>query len=208
MAYQDKYIEDIESKGFCYIQKGGEFFLRELVDKLGYVIQEKNILVEEKYRKWSTSTKAMPLHTDHSRVDFVAWHCIEQTDKGGETLLSDASIVFNQLSPNHKEILKKVELKNVQLFEKDLPFNPLMLIEENKTKFYFVPWLIKENESKEVEDALNELHTKLKENMVTLRLEKEDLLIIDNTRILHGRNPITGLTDRLLKRYWIKANNK
>jgi alpha-ketoglutarate-dependent taurine dioxygenase len=37
-----------------------------------------------------------------------------------------------------------------------------------------------------------------------LLLQKDDALIIDNRRILHGRTAITGSKDRFLKRYWIE----
>ena len=198
------YIEEIKSKGFTLIRKGGYQVLSKLLSELGKVIQQKDIFIKRNFSKLASSTYEMPLHTDHSTVDFIAWHCIEQTDNGGESLLSDISIAFNQLNQYQKELLMKVDIKNSKLFEGDLEFYPLVKIDGNTPSFYFLPWLAKEDESEEVKNALKELEKKLIENLVTLLLNKDDILVVDNKRILHGRNAILGSKNRFLKRYWIK----
>lgn len=208
MVLQSNFKEDISINGYCRIQNGGEFALQEIINELGRVIQEKDIVIEDNPRKWATSTKRMPLHTDHSKADFVAWHCIEQTDSGGETLLSDISIAYNQLTPSQQKLLLNIQLKNVQLFTDDLPLHPFRTAKKSRVAFYYVPWLVQDSESEEVKIILNELNAKVKENATTLLLHKGDVLVIDNKRMLHGRNSIDGTTDRLLKRYWITSNSR
>jgi hypothetical protein len=198
----------LEINGYCVIKDGGLSAINLVSQALGEIIQQKDISIEDEPKKWVNSSKEMPFHTDHSSADFVAWHCIEQTDIGGESLLSDISVAFSLLSDLQKELLKKIQIKNVQLFDGDLEFHPLINIKDEHVEFYFVPWLVQDDICDDTQNALKEIESTLQSMAIKILLAKGDVLVINNKKLVHGRDALLGSPNRFLKRYWIKSNKK
>jgi len=101
--------------------------------------------------------------------------------------------------------ISKIHVYEHKMYPENKNSNPIVRETNGKIKFYYSFWLAREKYRKlEVFQKWRELiqnsnHTKLK-------LEKSDLLIIDNHRIFHGRTDIKG--ERNLKRYWINPDFK
>jgi len=65
-----------------------------------------------------------------------------------------------------------------------------------------------ENESKENIEFVSNFAKQLQRQSMEFLLEKDDVLVIDNKRMLHGRTVIGDPPIRTLKRYWIKSTLK
>ena len=81
--------------------------------------------------------------------------------------------------------------------------NPIVREVEGQRRFYYSFWLAREKYRelsvfKKWRDLIqNSTHVKL-------RLKENDVLVIDNHRIFHGRTEIIG--ERNLKRFWINPD--
>ena len=70
-----------------------------------------------------------------------------------------------------------------------------------KGKFYYAPWLEDTNYSNEQKKNLELFKTFLKEQKnIFIKLEKGDVLYVDNLSMIHGRNELSKDSKRLLYR--------
>lgn len=197
-------LHALNLNGYHLIKNGGTQAIHSITQCLGEVIQQKDICIEEDSTKRTNSNKRMRLHTDHPNADFVAWHCIEPSDNGGESRVSDLSIILDELDDNEKNILKETHLKNVQLFDTCKETHPIVEIQDGKLRLYFVPWFVLEPTDETVKNLISKIEDKAVGREIKFSLQKGDVLVLNNKRILHGRTEIVGSQNRLLKRYWIK----
>jgi alpha-ketoglutarate-dependent taurine dioxygenase len=201
----DIIIKELEANGFVHLQNQSEELLLSHLNKLGKVIFKTDVKVKPDSRPLITSDRALDYHTDHHKAKYIVWYCHQQTDKGGESILIDAEKVYTAMSNVDQQALTEIHLHEHKVFPDDKESNPLVSIIGNKPRFYYSFWLV--DDSDKQNSSLREFQRLLKsEKPMKLRLERNDILIIDNQRILHGRTAIEGSKDRYLKRYWIDNN--
>jgi hypothetical protein len=195
----------IEEKGYCHLPSAGADALEDLLHDLGQVIQVTEVAVKQETARLVNSDQALDLHTDHHAADLIAWHCIEQSDAGGESVLLDAEAAYAQLTPGQQRTLGRIHLTEHKVFAGDPGTYPLVHERDGRRKFYYSFWLADENGSPEEEDeslgAFRQALDRTPREMI--KLQADDILIIDNGRMLHGRTAIGGSKRRLLRRYWI-----
>lgn len=200
-------VAKLSDKGFMFIASQSESEVRGILDCLGEVIYVTDVKVNPNSRALVTSSKALDFHTDHHKAKWVLWHCIEQTDDGGESILVDAISVYNQLSEAEKQALSQVMLFEHNIFEDDEDFCPVVTQENGMLKFYYSFWMADKKLQGAPKSAFMAFRAAItKETPVEMKLKKGDVLIIDNHRILHGRREIRGNQNRFLKRFWINVN--
>lgn len=151
------------------------------------------------------SSTFMSLHTDHPDFDIVAWYCAAQAEQGGESNLADFSAVRGDLSPHCIEALQAIQVGVPSLD----PANPRgrlrrLLADDG---IYFADWLIAPTAARQYAEALDEFQRALRHHQFSVRLRKGDILIIDNRRMLHGRQGFSDGADggRHLVRHWMVA---
>ena len=99
--------------------------------------------------------------------------------------------------------VEAIELFEHKVFEDDRSSIPLVTKDGMDIKFYYSFWLVRD------EDRSNPALIAFQDNLRnmpyhTVSLGENDVLVVDNHRVLHGRTAIEGSKDRHLKRYWIK----
>jgi len=194
--------DELNKKGFVHLFNQTEEQLKQHLAELGEIIFTTDVKVKPNSRPLVTSERALDFHTDHHKARYIAWHCHQQTDKGGESILLDAETIYSQLSVEDRKSLKQIDLFEHKIFPDDKESNPLVHTSGGKNKFYYSFWLVSEGDK--LNPALLEFQRLIKSaEPVRLTLQKNDILIVDNHRILHGRTAIEGSKDRHLKRYWI-----
>jgi hypothetical protein len=199
--------DELLQTGFVHLKNQTEELLQKHLADLGQVIFTTDVKVKPDSRPLVTSDRALDFHTDHHKAKYIAWYCHKQTDKGGESILMDAEKIYSQLSDAHKKTLENIHLFEHKIFPDDKESNPLVNTSGGQNKFYYSFWLVSDFDKQN--RALQEFQRLIKtNNPVKLTLQQNDLLIIDNHRILHGRTAIEGSKDRYLKRYWISNNNQ
>ena len=179
-----------------------------IISGLGSSFMETDIVVKESGRKFLTSAEAMDYHTDHFRADFILWWCLRQTTEGGESVLVDAESVFtHDLSRSAQRALYEIRVGGHKVLEDDEEYYPLVSDRDGKRKFYYAPWLIVKPKNGRERDALDEFEQALRfAEPVKAQLKPNDFLLVDNSRVVHGRTAIMGTKDRLLKRFWISES--
>lgn len=192
--------EDLTEKGFCYIQNKTEEELKKILSQLGNVINETDVIANSESKSLVTSDKYLDFHTDNHLAKYILWHCKKQAEQGGQSMLCDAEKVFTQLTEDEKLALSKIHVYEHKMFPENRNSNPIVREVDGQRRFYYSFWLAREKYRelpvfKKWRDLiLNTTHVKL-------RLEENDILVIDNHRIFHGRTEIIG--ERNLKRYWL-----
>jgi alpha-ketoglutarate-dependent taurine dioxygenase len=198
-------LETLGRQGWVHLPNQKVEDCKNMLQSLGKIIQETDVIVKPESKAMITSPRALDLHTDHHRADYILWYCLQQTSEGGDSLLLDMLPIYTQLAENEQETLQTVMLMEHKVFPDDVEQFPLVRIEAGKPKFYYSFWLVKENILPTQKQALDNFRTCLQNALPTqIRLEKGDILIVDNRRVLHGRTAITGSQDRFLKRFWIE----
>lgn len=197
-------IQSLQKTGILHLQNYDETMVSELLKTLGKVIQITDVKVSPHAKGLVNTERGLGFHTDHHKAKYILWHCLEQTDKGGESILINAREVYAQLTDNQKDILRKVNLHEHKVFEDDVESMPLVRMIENEPHFYYSFWLLEKEMKEEQKEAVQAFENALKNSSFQeIKLQRNEVLIIDNQFILHGRKAILGSKNRYLKRYWI-----
>jgi len=205
LKVEKKFKQTLESKGYVHLKADNLLKLHTAINFLGEVIQQKDIKIQESPARLSNSNKAMELHTDHPIADYVLMECLEPSTEGGITLISNFFEVFDKLSSWQQRALRAVEIKDIYDKEEMANYCPMVSEKNGKLLFHYVPWLTRGDEATETKELLAKINIELEKQQDQIMLEKGDVLIIDNKRVLHGRTQITGSQNRLLKRYLVKS---
>lgn len=199
-------LDRLDKVGWVHLTNQTETELANICEQLGEIIFTTEVIVKPDSKSMVTSARGLNLHTDHPQAKYIVWFCYKQTDSGGQSILLDAESIFRQLSSDEQEALHKIYLKEHKVFSDDKEFYPLVETTNGKRKFYFSFWLTKESDRQN--PALLRFRQLIEQSSVTtITLQPNDILIVDNHRILHGRTEIKGTQDRHLRRFWISKNN-
>lgn len=151
---------------------------------------------------------------------YVIMACSEQAEAGGESIISYANKIYRDLNYRKKKILNILE-KNI-LFERrgftkiQKTFSkPIFINKKNNISFRYLRDYIESGfkiENKKMNSmqirALNQLDKMLcqKKYQKRYRLERGDLILLNNNLLAHGRTTfkVTKDLNRTLLRAWIK----
>lgn len=207
MLISDKTVKDmrvrLQKRGWFHMRSATEDLFLSLTASLGSVVYETDVSVRKESRGLVTSDKALDFHTDHSLVDYVAWLCIKSDNCGGDTILADARDAFALLNDSDKKTLESVMLKEHAVFENDPGTAPLVSNVDGRLKFYYSFWLVDKHMPPDCRRAFDAFRRAVDcASFHQLKLRCNDILIVDNHRILHGRRAIKD-PSRRLRRLWI-----
>lgn len=190
--------------GILHIPNTGIEYAKQIMLELGSIIHVTDVQVKPGSRGLVTSDKRLGFHTDHHKAKYILWYCVEQTDEGGESLLIDARSIYRELSCKQQVALQSVRLYEHKVFEDDEESVPMVRLWEGKPHFYYSFWLLEKEMGGVESEAVKAFERHLRSSpFLKLKLQPQDLLLIDNRFILHGRTAITGTKKRLLRRFWI-----
>lgn len=194
-----KLEHDIKSKGFYFIENKyltlDEFdYLNE---ELGTIISRTDICVQKDSKRLFNSFQKMPLHTDIYDADIISWFCEKQDEKYGNIILKDLRSSLKKLNKSEVEILKTIHIR--------CPMYKKFVTEEyplvDNEKIYYVPWLEKNTYTEKQKKVFNKFKALIdKEKEIIIKLQKGDMLFVNNSFIVHGRDAITKNSQRLLRR--------
>ena len=198
---------ELRERGWFHMPSAGAKQFHALAASFGEVVHKTDVRVKPESRGLVTSAQELDFHTDHSKVDYVAWLCVNPANEGGETILADARKALSLLSSNDQKILETITLEEHCMFRDDLRQAPLLSNINGKPKFYYSHWLVDENMS----DQQRYVFNAFRRAVATIpfdefKLHHDDILVVDNSRILHGRRAIKD-PSRELKRLWIKSTS-
>lgn len=194
--------KQLETRGFAHVTHDLLTLPRTLLD-LGHVIDVTEVTPDdEEGGHLVTSKEELELHTDHFGAEYIVWECVEQAFEGGVSLLADARLAYEALSPEHQAALEDVPLTEHRMFEGDPSARPLVTQGPDGPRFYYSLWLLNPHHRDHpaivaFREALRQVPTH------RIRLQPGELLIVDNRRVLHGRAAFQG--NRHIRRFWLAS---
>ncbi len=194
--------KELDIHGFKHLQNQTVKDVDLLCRSLGKILLETDVKIDLTTKALVTSDKELDMHTDHSKAKYIIWHCLKQTSIGGYSLLIDTKKVLQKLSKTEQQELKKIQLFEHKIFKNDLESYPMLSKINGKNKMYYSFWFINpKNKDNKVFLKFKCIVDEMKKTKI--RLNENDILIIDNDRMFHGRTKILGDKNRHLKRFWI-----
>jgi len=196
---------ELEEHGYVLLREAGAGGLVRAIEELGRVLQVEEVVVSSESASLVRSERGLSLHTDHHRAEVIVWHCIAQSNAGGETILTDALAALSTLTPSEQAALSRIELKEHSVFRDDDERHPMLSFRHGRPRVCYSYWMA--TELGEAERAAFDAFARAVEHAprITLRLAPGDVLAIDSCKMLHGRLPIDGSKERHLRRYWLEA---
>lgn len=210
LAIGNSIIEcELSEQGFSHIKFPHSKNVEEIISTLGLVIQKTEIRENPKSTRLLSSNQGMSFHTDHNAAKYIAWFCNSQSVTGGQSLLVDTKKILQKFSVNSLSLLQEISVKTHQVFYADKLSVPLLTINDSEqTSIYYAQWLVNNPACIKHQRALEKFEQEIKSAEPTkLLLSEGDLLIIDNHRMLHGREGFPSHSNRWLTRYWLQSSN-
>ena len=198
--------DTLREKGYVLIKGSNPEEAVKYAKQLGKIICTTDVQIR-KSRGILTTTRGLTFHTDHHKADYILWFCHQQTSEGGESVLVDAKEVFQSMDEKDKEVLRSINLYEHKVFDNDPEYYPLI---DNNNDLYcsFFPY-DDESLTDEAKSVLYKFYKLFHDHdHVNITLQPNDILIIDNRRMCHGRTEIRGTKNRHLKRYWINKQGE
>tara|TARA_Y100001970_G_scaffold293120_1_gene437882 strand:+ start:72 stop:899 length:828 start_codon:yes stop_codon:yes gene_type:complete len=170
------------------------------------------------------------IHSDGPQLDtppnYVAMACLNQAEKGGSSVLTDTRLIFRYLNNKNKEVLnilkkkfpfeKRGFFKNGKLSNKII-LKPIFEVKNRTLRFRYLRDYIESGYrsknytiTKQIKKSFNVLDSLLEKKrfIKKFKLNKGDILILDNRYMAHGRTKFQfdkkGHNSRVLLRTWIK----
>lgn len=192
----------VDRAGYCVVDFASYDAFRETVGELGDTINITHIRVDHTRRAMLNSSLHMPFHTDHPSARYIAWYCAEPADEGGNSLLLDCRDVIAALTPPEVEAMKQLEVKIPPLAPGHEPGSRPILTDDG---IYYADWLLQSSGSNRTDRLVKRLQAALRQiEPIRILLRRNQALVIDNHRMLHGRDAFADMTShRCLVRHWI-----
>lgn len=197
--------------------------------KIVKVSPKKKLLSKFKYNvkkklRYHQTNLGGSIHSDgpqHVRPpSYVIMACSEQAEAGGESIITYANKIYKDLKDQNKKILNVLETNII--FERrgfskiQKTFSkPIFINKKNNISFRYLRdyiesgYRIKKKKMSDIQiQAINKLDSMLskKKYQIRYKLEKGDLILLNNNLLAHGRTTfkVNKDSNRTLLRAWIK----
>ena len=206
-----------------------------LMSKLGVVLsqnkkKEKIVKVENLGKNWTANNRGyktkgnINFHTDGGT--YAGLMCITKPKSGGENLVTSSEKIYKYFKKKYPKELKilqegfyyhtrgenkgkdRVTKKKYPIFFKKKNLVHCMY-NKNPIVWAYDQISMPENKKKEILKILNlfEKVSNIKKNVVLLKLEEGDILLVNNYKVLHARKKFieSKKNKRLLLRAWVQS---
>ena len=208
MKHADALASQLGRAGFVHLRGpfGRDDYL-ELVRTLGPVLATEHIALRPGAHAYVAKPGPVPPHTDHPEVGAIAWWCEVQDESDGTSLLLDTRPVVEALPESCRTALRSVRLECPPLAGGPPTLSFPVLRETARGEAIFCsPWLRAVGGDVSGQRQLDLLRERLMQahaHRRACRLRPGEVLIVDNQRVLHGRDAINEQSRRRLMRTWI-----
>ncbi len=196
------------SAGFAVLRGGGTEALAHTLRDLGELLFVEEVETKTGSRALVTSDRALSPHTDHHRARWIVWACLQQAERGGDSLVVDGLNVLALLTEPQQEALTRVQLIEHSVFAGDMERHAMLTrLPDGRPHLYYSYWLADNAMPAEEQSAFDAFTDGVRiAPQHRSRLRPGDLLVVDNHRVLHGRTAIDG-GHRHLTRYWLEEKS-
>ncbi len=165
----------------------------------------------------NTTSQDLALHTDgtfeQDLIKVMALQCEVAASSGGLTKLVDGQDIYKYIQQINPEKLVNLFENDVLIVKRDnqTAAKPIFSYNDDRVQIAFryddaVEILVKH----EVINVFQKIKIFLEDpkNKVIFKLQPHQIIIVDNTRFLHGRTEFNHAENRLLNRIWFDGNSK
>ena len=139
---------------------------------------------------------------------YVILECLTQMSIGGESLIIDGDRILNDVVNMCPRLITPLFDRSVTFFHKNIIANRVPIFEKNEKegerysiRYSYDPEMLLPEHLIEPINYFNNEFILNKRYCTTHKLSEREIIVLDNTRVLHGRNEFTG--SRELRRAWI-----
>lgn len=165
---------------------------------------------------FGTTNEDTGLHTDgacsQKPPNIVIFQCEIPSQQGGETQLLSCKLLYKKLKHFNPKFVDKLFNPNAFIISRDKEVKTNSVFNYGENSKIFTIFRANGNakvtvadESKEAFELAKEI-TKDKKNILQFKLKKNQILIIDNTSVLHGRLSFPKNSKRKLNRIFLDGN--
>jgi hypothetical protein len=200
------YNSQLVENGYVHVPFSRDNDLEVILNELGKIIQVTEIKESEKSSRFLLSNRFINFHTDHYKAKFIVWFCNSQSSIGGESLLIDSSKIIERFNQIELKLLSEIFVDNHIVFYGDEPKVPIIQFNDIEVinSIFYADWLIDKQLGLQHKSILEKFQNQIDSVKQTkILLSEGDILIINNNRMLHGRNSFPKNSNRWLTRYWI-----
>ncbi|MGC1182438.1 TauD/TfdA family dioxygenase [Legionella sp.] len=218
LAYEEyisiNYIKNMLKKsGYVHVSTNStleDFY--ELANILGEIINKSDINILLSSDRLYKQPQKIDFHTDGPDADIVGWFCVKQDAYQGHSALLDSRQILKHFSCEELTLLGTIMVTYPigNSVNKEVP-----LIQKTIAGHYalcYLPWSDPDFNLSPSQKAIYSafkyaVSEEASKQLIRIRLHKNEMLLIDNKRILHGRAKIEKNSLRMLKRVWINCGN-
>ncbi|GEM_PF-2184817 len=169
------------------------------------------VMAEKNGKFFVNSNLTQPIHTDEGHTSvfprYISLYCETPSASGGISTLVHSKGLLKNLKINFGDNIRllfdqnAVCVKNVSGYESK---SLLIRLKDGRTGISYSPILRGLSCDEPIFDVYSGItkYVHDPENQIRFRLSKNQLLIIDNCRVLHGRTKFPASDDRVLYRMW------
>ncbi|WP_392476274.1 TauD/TfdA family dioxygenase [Nostoc sp. C110] len=166
------------------------------------------------------SNSAQPMHTDghfkEKSPKYLCLYCCEQAKNGGFSQMVFADDVYSYIKSLSLEIAEQLFSEYIEYSRRRpkgglFKYNKKLFFRRNDGKIgiSYNPIMYEIKADKKIEQALTLINyfTNKPSSQTIFRLQPNEMLILDNERVLHGRTSFDRTSRRKLKRLWFAGRN-
>ena len=204
-------VSELAQRGYVHLtERFDRLRMFELADELGSIVEEERIELRPGARAYVAKPGPVPLHTDHPQVTHVIWLCERQDPSVGASKLLDTRPVVESLTDEERRELRSVRLACPPLAggPPSLSF-PVLVAGEQHDALFCSPWLqsVVPNQQPALDAFRGRLSSQAQQDAFDVCMQPGDVLIVDNRRMLHGRDAIPERSPRRLYRVWVRGES-
>ena len=224
----DRAKEELAKRGCVVFQHIGlqdsatrDFALRLFEDRTIAVPEGARVLEggeAERERLDLSNLAGQPVHTDGFAYgdlypDFILLGCVRSSEQGGESVLVDGYQLLENMdsSPENSELAERLRSVAIDMTEEGMQESHSPLVIETKSGRLMLRRTLEQKPCDNSSDATGD------QEMIDLwigaideaaveaprfKLQPGEVLVVDNYRMFHGRDPYTD-ADRMLWRVWV-----
>ncbi|PRA80177.1 hypothetical protein CQ054_21310 [Ochrobactrum sp. MYb29] len=196
--------ETLSRNGWVALHNVSHSDFDHITNNLATRLYDSDIKLDAGRTHFVTKPLAIPYHCDSPRAGFIAWHCISTGSQSVPIKLVDTWKVLSSFDQEIVSALSETRLGfNCRITGNfcSLPVVNYYGNDENRPIVFFNPWNIPKNLTSLCHAALVSFEKALNDEFpARINLQPGDVLVIDNHRIVHGRDALDEGTDRHLKR--------
>jgi hypothetical protein len=197
----------LERRGWAHLGGASRAAFDELARSLGQVFYVSDIRLEPGATQYAFRPEPFPMHMDSPDARYVAWFVVDSGRAACPLVVSDSRPAMESLPEPTLRILQGVTTSYQDVKRAALSPVPLVSIDaEGRPVASYFPTnlaMVKPRSAEErrcIEDFERMLLALPK---IPLELHDNDIVVLDNRRMLHGRGSMPPRSSRRLLRYWI-----